>query len=55
MLFRSVWDKDASFVDENTLRVNISRLRDKLGTFQGDDYIETVRGIGYRWAIHVQK
>lgn len=54
-LFYEVWDKDASFVDENTLRVNISRLRDKLGTFQGDDYIETVRGIGYRWAIHVQK
>lgn len=54
-LYYEVWDKDASFVDENTLRVNISRLRDKLGTFKGDTYIETVRGIGYRWAIHVQK
>ena len=29
-LFYEVWDKDASFVDENTLSVNISRLRDKL-------------------------
>lgn len=54
-IFYEVWDKDASFVDENTLSVNISRLRDKLGTFHGDAYIETVRGIGYRWAIHVQK
>lgn len=54
-LFYEVWDKDASFVDENTLSVNISRLRDKLGTFHGDAYIETVRGIGYRWAVHVQK
>lgn len=50
-----VWDKDASYVDENTLSVNISRLRDKLGDFQGDAYIETVRGIGYRWAVHVQR
>ncbi|MCI9176514.1 MAG: response regulator transcription factor [Lachnospiraceae bacterium] len=54
-MFSDVWDKDASYVDENTLSVNISRLRDKLGTFQGDPYIETVRGIGYRWAIHVHK
>lgn len=35
-LFYEVWDKDASFVDGNTLSVNISRLRDKLGTFHGD-------------------
>lgn len=54
-IFSEVWDKDGSYVDENTLSVNISRLRDKLGTFQGEAYIETVRGIGYRWAVHVQR
>ncbi|EOS21443.1 hypothetical protein C806_04426 [Lachnospiraceae bacterium 3-1] len=54
-IFSEVWDKDGSYVDENTLSVNISRLRDKLGTFHGDVYIETVRGIGYRWAVHVQR
>lgn len=54
-IFSEVWDKDASYVDENTLNVNISRLREKLGPFQGDAYIETVRGIGYRWAVHVQR
>ena len=54
-IFYEVWDKDASYVDENTLNVNISRLRDKLGTFHGDGYIETVRGTGYRWAVHVQR
>ena len=54
-IFDEVWDKDGSYVDENTLSVNISRLRDKLGTFQGEAYIETVRGIGYRWAVHVQR
>ena len=54
-IFYEVWDKDASYVDENTLNVNISRLRDKLGTFHGDGYIETVRGTGYRRAVHVQR
>lgn len=54
-IFSEVWDKDGSYVDENTLSVNISRVREKLGTFQGEAYIETVRGIGYRWAVHVQK
>lgn len=54
-IFDDVWDKDAAYVDENTLNVNISRLRDKLGTFQENTYIETVRGIGYRWAVHVQR
>lgn len=54
-IFSEVWDKDGSYVDENTLSVNISRLRDKLGTFHGDVYIETVRGIGYRSAVHVQR
>ena len=54
-IFSDFWDKDGAFVDENTLSVNISRLREKLGTYQGTAYIETVRGIGYRWAVHVQK
>ena len=53
-LLYQVWDKDAAFVETNTLRVNISRLREKLGEFQGAPYIVTVRGIGYRWAVAVQ-
>ncbi len=50
-----VWDKDASFVEENTLSVNISRLREKLGQFEGCPYIETVRRVGYRWAAPVRR
>lgn len=46
-----VWDKDADFVEANTLNVNISRLREKLGSYEKHPYIETVRGIGYRWAV----
>jgi DNA-binding response OmpR family regulator len=54
-LLFDVWDKDAIFVDENALRVNISRLREKIGTFHEKLYIETVRGVGYRWSIAVHQ
>ena len=53
-LFLAVWDKDSSYVGANTLNVNVSRLRDKLGSYKGCPYIETVRGIGYRWAVEVE-
>ncbi len=45
MLLENIWDSDGSFVDDNTLSVHISRLREKIGT----QHIATVRGIGYRW------
>ena len=50
-----VWDKDAEFVEANTLNVNISRLREKLGVFEGRPYIETVRGVGYRWSVTLER
>ena len=50
-----VWDRDAQFVEANTLNVNISRLREKLGSFGGRAYVETVRGIGYRWAVPLER
>ena len=45
-----IWDSDGKYVDNNTVSVNISRLRKKLGkdTF-GTGYIKTVHGIGYIW------
>lgn len=54
-LLYEAWDKDAEFVDENTLNVNVSRIREKLGTFKGDSYIATIRGKGYRWNVFVQR
>jgi len=42
-----VWGLDSDFVYDNTLSVNIRRLRHKLGHYQNK--IQTVRGIGYRW------
>lgn len=52
-LLYQVWDRDSAFVEANTLNVNISRLREKLSDFEGAPYIETVRGVGYRWAVPV--
>lgn len=40
-----VWDVDGQFVDDNTVPVNISRLKRKIG----EGYIQNVRGMGYLW------
>lgn len=50
ILLEKVWD-DKSFVDENTLNVNIARLRKKLEDIGLPNAIETVRGIGYRLVL----
>lgn len=39
------------FVEDNTLSVHMKRLRNKLGSYQGQSYIETLRGVGYRWKV----
>jgi len=46
-LLEKLWD-DQAFVDENTLNVNITRLRKKLQEIGIENGIETVRGAGYR-------
>mgnify|MGYP003208805866 FL=1 len=42
-----LFDAQESFVDDNTLSVYMKRLRGKLG--EDAEYIETVRGVGYRF------
>ena len=44
-LLEKIWDCDGNFIDDNTLSVHISRLRDKIGA----EHIVTSRGIGYKW------
>lgn len=46
-LLEKIWD-DHTFVDENTLNVNITRARKRLQQLDIDEAIETVRGVGYR-------
>lgn len=45
-LMEKLWESD-SFVDENTLTVNINRLRKKLCDIGLNDFISTKKGIGY--------
>ena len=44
-LLESLWDTDSRFIDDNTLSVHVSRLREKVGA----GHIKTVRGVGYQW------
>lgn len=46
-LMESVYDTGESFIDDNTLSVYMKRLRAKLA--EDADYIETIRGVGYRF------
>lgn len=46
-----IWGIDGQFVDDNTVTVNISRLKNKLGT----NNISNVRGLGYLWTGQVVK
>ena len=44
-LLDTLWDVDSRFVDDNTLSVHVSRLREKVGS----SHIKTIRGVGYQW------
>lgn len=50
-IMEKIWGIDGLFIDDNTVTVNISRLKNKLGA----DYISNVRGLGYVWTGKVTK
>ena len=45
-LLQVLWDDGGKFIDDNTLSVHMSRLREKVGA----EHIRTVRGVGYQWS-----
>lgn len=49
-ILEKIWD-NSTFVDDNTLRVNITRVRKKLEELGIQDALDTVRGAGYRLKI----
>jgi len=49
-LLEALWD-DVDFVDDNTLTVNVARLRRRLEELGLDNAIETKRGQGYRLVV----
>lgn len=49
-ILAQVWDQGGRFVEENTLMVNIRRLRTKVEKDPSNpQYIKTVHGMGYLW------
>ena len=46
-LMTKLWESD-NYVDENTLSVNVNRLRKKLEGLGLEEFILTKKGIGYR-------
>lgn len=46
-LIEYLWDHEV-YIDDNTLSVNITRIRSKLEQIGVKDFIETKRGMGYR-------
>lgn len=47
-----IWTDSEGIVDENALSVSIKRLRDKLGDSAKNQYIKTIYGLGYSWAVN---
>lgn len=54
-LLEYLWDSAGVDVEDNTLSVHMSRLRKKIGKTAEGEYIETVRGIGYRWKVQISE
>ena len=46
-IIEDLWN-NSLYIDDNTLSVNINRLREKLKRMGANEYIRTVRGVGYR-------
>ena len=45
-LLEVLWDDGGKFIDDNTLSVHMSRLREKVGA----EHVRTIRGVGYQWS-----
>ena len=53
-IIEALWESD-EFVDDNTLTVNINRLRKKLEEIGAEDFLKTKRGLGYIliWSLQI--
>lgn len=50
-ILNQIFDMEENYVDDNTVAVNICRLRDKImDNDRADKYIKNVRGMGYIWS-----
>lgn len=55
-LLEAVWDTNGNFVDDNTVAVNIRRLREKIEDDPSSpSMIKNIRGLGYVWEKECEK
>ena len=55
-LLDCIWEEDSDFVDDNTVAVNIRRLREKIEPDPSRPaYIKNIRGLGYLWEMECIK
>lgn len=48
ILLEKIWDRKEHYVNEHTLSLNVSRLRNKIADGE-HEYIRTIYGLGYKW------
>lgn len=53
-ILEQMFDMDGNFVDDNTVAVNIKRLREKIKDNGENRMIKNIRGMGYVWDIDVE-
>lgn len=46
-IYEAAWE-DTYIVDDNNIMVYMSKIREKLGEREGESYIKTIRGLGYK-------
>ena len=49
-LLDQVWGRNV-YIEERTVDVHIRRLRKILANYQREDWLQTVRGFGYRFSV----
>ena len=54
-ILEQIFDADGHFVDDNTVAVNIRRLRAKILDSDDNRMIRNVRGMGYVWDCEVMQ
>lgn len=55
ILMDVICDDESEAYEDNTLTVYMSRMREKIGTASGNNYFQTIRGVGYRWVEPVER
>ena len=53
-ILEQMFDSDGNFVDDNTVAVNIRRLREKINDTAEKRMIKNIRGMGYVWDYEVE-